>query len=231
MGKRLKRPFLIIFLLFVFLFIKKWSFQDNLQGSSNPNSIKSISKISLSKDQTTDLKRDKIILRKIEEQNQLKEAYEKAAYDLADKIEKHQLDGVELNKLFSKLGRERFLRRLPEEVKAAYLNLEDKILPLQKNLQKEDGIHEEFFNRYQTFIPTHLKNQREELEKVQLNSHVEDLIDSIVQKDQVSDQDVDNILNACGMKNVDCINKSFALVIEANHGLSEMQLKNIREYL
>jgi len=221
----------MILLLSGFLLIKKWTLQDHLKTSSIKSSSGSISKISLPKNQSITVKSDQVMVENIKEQEELKEAYQKAAYDLAEKIERHQLDGSELNILFSKLGRERFLRRLPEEVKAAYLNLEEKIKPLQNKFKKEDGIHEEFFNRYQTFIPVHLKNQREQLDKFQLSSNVEDLVDSVIKKDQVTNEDVENILNACGIKNVDCINKSFALVIEANHGLSEIQLKNIREYL
>jgi hypothetical protein len=228
MRNRKKGLIVLPLLLISFLAIQK----EKLNGYSSAISANLLKMDSRPENKSSENASDEVVLNeeKLKQDKIIKE-YQEAAYELAQMIEKNNLDGSTLDASFSKLGREQFLKAQPEDVRGAYLKLEEKISQMQDQIKREDGIHQEFFNRYQTEIPTHLKNQRTKLDQISLPLEVDNLVKLTAKKNEINDQDIELILKECGRGESDCINKSFAILIEANHGLSEKQLKTIGEYL
>jgi hypothetical protein len=221
------RPLILVVLVTAVLFFKREEIQIISSIHTEKNEIK-VPQQALIVDKTP-------LEAKANDENDKKtemvDRYQNAAYALAEVLEKNNLHGDDLDAAFSKLGREKFLKSLPEEVRLGYLKLEDSLKDYQESIRKEDGVHQEFFNRYQTEIPIHLKNQREALKAVSLPVKVDSIIKELVKEDQLKNQDIEFILSECGRGNADCINKSFALLLESNHSLSDDQLKTIKEYL
>lgn len=157
--------------------------------------------------------------------------YQDAAYELAAEIEKHGYDGEDLNEIFNRVGRESFLKELPKELRASYQNLEKKIQVLGQDQLKQDGMRESFFTKYQAQMPEWIKKHREELEKSPLPTRVQAMVTKKTNDPEIDNDEVNDILNGCGKGNTNCINKAFALLIDANHGLDDNQMKMIQEYL
>ncbi len=159
------------------------------------------------------------------------ETYHKAANNLAQKIDHLGLDGDELNKLFTRVGKEKFLEQIPSELKSLYLDLDRKIYDLAKLKLNADGVSEKFFTHYEAEMPAHLREERERLESEILPSKVEKLVEKKINDSEINNDEVSEILLGCGQGNSSCINKAFALLVDAHHALDEQQLKMIKEYL
>lgn len=157
--------------------------------------------------------------------------YQEAAYALATKIEKLGLDGEELNELFNRVGKENFLNHVPEEIRPDYLLLEEKIAVIQKNYLRQDGMSEKFFTKYQVQMPEWIEKHRQELQEARLPSTVESLVNKKINESELNNDEINEILAGCGKGNSSCINKAFAMLIDAHHGLEDSQLKLIQEYL
>jgi hypothetical protein len=203
----------------------------SLSGDSGLRDLISTKNLSTGKHNAQGLRLKEAQLALIKKIDKDKIDYQVSAYELAKVLEKHKLDGDELNRLFNKLGKSEFLKQLPDEVRNAYNHLEEKIEVLQKNQQLQDGMHEKFFSKYKTEIPGHIKNQRDQLEVVQIPQSVSEIVSDVSSSAEVTNTDVQRILEACGKGNSNCINKSFAMIIESNHALDNLQLKRIQEYL
>lgn len=158
-------------------------------------------------------------------------AYQEAAYALAGKMEKLGLDGKELDDLYTRVGKENFLKHVPEEIRPDYLRLEEKVAALRQSYLKQDGMSEKFFTKYQVQMPEWIEKQRQELEKAVLPSSVESMVNKKINESELNNDDINEILTGCGRGNSSCINKAFATLIDAHHGLEASQLKMIQEYL
>ncbi|HXH75195.1 MAG TPA: hypothetical protein VNJ08_09540 [Bacteriovoracaceae bacterium] len=180
--------------------------------SSNSLKVKSPLKVEIQKDKIT-------------------EEYQGAANALAMKIEKLGLDGNELSELFNRVGKENFLKHVPKEIRADYLNLEEKVAAMQLAHLAKDGMTPSFFTKYEVEMPEWIKNQREEVELSKLPSAVTELVMKTMSEPEIENEYINKILVECGKGNAPCINKAFAMLIDANHGLSDNQLKLIQEYL
>ncbi|MBI2521864.1 MAG: hypothetical protein HYV97_15720 [Bdellovibrio sp.] len=165
------------------------------------------------------------------DQDEIKREYQDVAYSLAQKIKQNNLDVTLLNEWVSKLSRTEFLQKLPEEVREGYENLEKVILKIRNNHLKEDGMTESFFTKYKVEMPLWLLERREKLNAYPLPEDVASLVLKKTSDAEISNEDVDKILRGCGKKNNNCIDKAFALLIDANHALDDSQLKRIQEFL
>lgn len=163
--------------------------------------------------------------------DEIKKEYQEVAYSLAQKIDKSDLEVTLLNDWASKLNREEFLQKLPTEIREGYENLEKIILKVRDRHLKEDGMTESFFTKYKIEMPEWLQKRRQELEAYSLPSDVAAVVSTKASENEITDNDVANILRGCGKQNNNCIEKAFALLIDANHALNNDQLKKIQEYL
>ncbi len=162
---------------------------------------------------------------------EIKKEYQKVAYSLAQKIDQSNLEVSLLDEWSSKLDHDEFMQKLPKDVREEYENLEKAILKIKNHHLREDGMTESFFTKYQLEIPRWLQERRQELNAYTLPGDVARLVLTKASESEITDNDVDTILRRCGKKNTDCVDKAFALLIDANHAFNDDQFKRIQEYL
>lgn len=167
----------------------------------------------------------------ITEKDLLVEEYRDAAKKLAAKVEELGLDGRDLDDLMEKHGPQDFVAKLPQELRPYYTAVAEKVNAIGLKTLKEDGMSEKFFTKYQTEMPNWMAEKRKALNKEVLPAAVAELVKKKQTETELSNNDINSILSGCGKGNAGCINKAFAVLIDANHGLSDQQLKKIQEYL
>jgi len=196
-------------------------------AASNKSQIKQQQKLAVQ----APLLPSKIEFEKSRRPEDLQADYQVSAAQLARQIEKYNLSPSNLNQWASELSHTEFMQKLPEEVQKAYRSFEKKIEAIQKMHMAEDGMDPAFFTQYKIQIPSWIKDHRQALQGVGLPTSVSSFVSDKSHAPELTNQDIRYVLNNCGKGNTTCIEKSFAILIDANHALSEPQLEMIKEYL
>jgi len=152
--------------------------------------------------------------------------FQKAAMGLVSKIEELKVDPDELDRIVSRHG-PKALDHVPKQLRSYYLEVNKAVDQIRNKIKSDHGMTDHFFTSYQVHMPQRLKQEHRRLQQVSLPEEALGL----ARQDHLSDEDVSFLLNKCGKKNTDCINRSFVTLIDANHLLSDRQLSLIKEYL
>lgn len=155
------------------------------------------------------------------------ERYRQVILEVSQLVKEMNIDDKELvQRLIRNKEENKGFENIPDRLIAPIKKMHSIASELQEIDLKADGKTLNDLKKFESYKPKWIQQREEELSKVSVSSKANDFVKIKIQESSISDEDIKELITIC-LKKRDCVEASIYQLMNANHLLSENQLKII----